>query len=389
MWAGGRTSDMTRQNAQRILMGPGRDWGTGAIPEDRIANVLMGRGISGAVDQVSIRHVSGLTSTLFFKSYDQGVDNWAGPPIDVIWLDEEPPAEIHSQALARTTATQGIVYLTFTPEWGMSEVVRLYYPEPTTDQRCYVRMDIEDALHIPAERRQEEIDKYPEHERDARVHGLPQLGSGAVYPIAESFIKTPAFEVPDHWAQIGGMDFGWDHPFGAVKLAWDRDADVVYVTACYKDRPATTKNTPIIHSATLLTWGAQLPWAWPHDGHVNDKMAAAPIASAYRAQRLRMLPEHATFPEGGYSTEAAIAQIFERMQGGRFKVFAHLSPWFEEFRTYHRKKGLIVKEHDDLMSATQKGFMMLRYARSMKPSFARMPAAIGLDYDPLSPGVMQ
>ena len=43
------------------------------------------------------------------------------------------------------------------------------------------------------------------------------------------------------------MDFGWDHPFAAVELVWDRDTDTVYVTATYRVREAT----PIIHAAAL------------------------------------------------------------------------------------------------------------------------------------------
>jgi hypothetical protein len=35
-----------------------------------------------------------------------------------------------------------------------------------------------------------------------------------------------------------------------------------------------------------------------------------------------------------------------------------------EFRTYHRKDGLIVKLRDDLMSASRIGLMMRRYART-------------------------
>ena len=51
------------------------------------------------------------------------------------------------------------------------------------------------------------------------------------------------------------------------------------------------------------------------------------------------------------------------MTSGRFKVAAHLSQWFEEFRLYHRKDGQIVKEHDDLMSATRIAIMMKRFAQ--------------------------
>jgi hypothetical protein len=54
--------------------------------------------------------------------------------------------------------------------------------------------------------------------------------------------------------------------------------------------------------------------------------------------------------------------MLERMQTGRFKVAASLSDWWEEFRMYHRKDGKIVKERDDLMSATRYAVMMIRYA---------------------------
>ena len=52
------------------------------------------------------------------------------------------------------------------------------------------------------------------------------------------------------------MDFGWDHPFAAVELVWDRDSDTVYVAKAYRLREAT----PIMHAAALKPWG-NLPWA--------------------------------------------------------------------------------------------------------------------------------
>ena len=75
--------------------------------------------------------------------------------------------------------------------------------------------------------------------------------------------------------------------------------------------------------------------------------------------------------------------MLDRMKTGRFKVFAHLGEWFEEFRLYHRKDGLIVKERDDLISATRVGLMMLRQASSPDDA-ASAPAAADGDYDPLA-----
>jgi hypothetical protein len=72
---------------------------------------------------------------------------------------------------------------------------------------------------------------YPPHEREARLNGVPALGSGRIFPVSEESIAIDAVPLARHWPQIGGLDFGWDHPTAAAKLAWDRD--VVYVTATY------------------------------------------------------------------------------------------------------------------------------------------------------------
>jgi hypothetical protein len=64
--------------------------------------------------------------------------------------------------------------------------------------------------------------------------------------------------------------------------------------------------------------------------------------------------------------EAGLMAMLTRMQTGKFKVFKHLNDWWEEFRLYHRKDGLVVKEGDDLMCATRYALMMLRFASTEK-----------------------
>ena len=77
-----------------------------------------------------------------------------------------------------------------------------------------------------------------------------------------------------------------------------------------------------------------------------------------------MLPERATFSDGTNGVEAGLMDMLDRMHTGRLKVFSHLNEWFEEFRLYHRKDGKVVKEMDDLMSATRYALMMIRFART-------------------------
>lgn len=221
----------------------------------------------------------------------------------------------------------------------------------------------DDVPHLTKKQKDELWASYPPHERDARAKGIPMLGSGRVFPISEELIACDPFPIPSHYVQINGLDFGFNHPFAAVNVAIDRDADTLYVTKCYRQKEAV----PVIHAASIKPWGAWIPCAWPHDGLQHDKGSAIQLADQYRSCGLNMWREHATHAEGGFGTEAGIIMMLERMMTGRFKVFSNLNDWFEEFRMYHRKDGKIIKERDDLMSATRIAVMMQRYATTELP----------------------
>lgn len=221
-------------------------------------------------------------------------------------------------------------------------------------------MTIDDAEHYTPEQRQAIIDSYPEHEREARVKGIPSMGSGRVFPIAEERIVCDPMPIPNSWGQIVGVDFGWDHPFAAVNLAWDRDGDVIYVTKEY----AVREETPVVQSAAIKAWGAWIPVAWPHDGLQHDKGSGVALKDQYQAQGLNMCADKATFPDGSNGVEAGIMDMLDRMKTGRWKVFSTCGGWLQEFRLYHRVDGLIVKERDDRISASRYGLMMLRHAET-------------------------
>ncbi len=131
-WAAGVTNETTRDIVQAKLFGPPNrkeDWGTGFIPGDCIGDVSPSRGIADAIDMASIRHASGGYSTLQFKSYERGREKWQGAALEVLWLDEESPADLYYEAITRTNETGGIVYLTFTPIKGWSDVVQRFLGE--------------------------------------------------------------------------------------------------------------------------------------------------------------------------------------------------------------------------------------------------------------------
>lgn len=376
--ASNTNNETVRDNPQRILLGKNGEWGTGTVPRSAVAKKpTMSRGFPDLVDVVQVKHKSGGISTCQFKAYDQGRKSFQGYTWDAIWCDEEPPADVYAEILARITATGGIIFLTMTPLLGMSEVVSMFYPEPNTPYRGLVQMDIEDAGHFDSEERDMVVASYPSHEREARSRGLPLLGSGLVFQIPHSTIEVEPFDIPNFWPTIIGCDFGYgDHPFAAVKVAFDRDSDRYYVTNEYREKTPS----PAIHASSLRPWGEDTPVAWPHDGN-RDWGEAGPIAQIYRKEGLRMLRKHATFAEGGYSTEAAIQVALSRMQTGRLKVFSTCTQLFSELSTYHRKKGQIVKQYDDLISSLYKAIMMIRFAR-VPDSTRKFVPQVESEFDP-------
>jgi phage terminase large subunit-like protein len=389
-WAAAETAEQVRDIAQAKLCGtPGggdETWGTGMIPKSLLLGKSAGHGVADGFDGIRVRHSSGGVSTLNFKAYAQGRSKFQGTTLDLVWPDEEPPADIYSEILSRLTG-EGICYTTCTPLLGYTPFINRFTrddsPEARRD-RGTIRMGIAHAEHFSTEEKERRLAGYPTHERAARENGDPMLGSGAVWEeIIESDISTrlALSEVPAHWVRLWGIDFGIAHPFAAVLTAWDRDADCIYVVDAFK----MSGGTPVNHAARIRAIAASVPVAWPHDGNDREKGSGEPLAALYKAEGLRMLPSHATHAKGGYSTEAGVMDMLGRMRSGQFKVAPHLADWWDEWRSYHRKDGLIVKVADDLMSATRVAVMARRHGkdapfgarilRNSEGSVRRLPGA--------------
>ncbi len=141
MWASGVTGESTRDNPQRILVGPPQieeQWGTGMIPKDALKDHSRAMGVPGLLDNVIAKWGGGGDvqqgeSVLSFKAYEKGREKWQGPTLDGVWFDEEPPIDIYSEGLTRTNNGQRgqFTMITFTPLLGMSDVVALFLLEDT------------------------------------------------------------------------------------------------------------------------------------------------------------------------------------------------------------------------------------------------------------------
>ena len=376
-WAGGVSNETTRDIVQFELLGSPDDpdaFGSGTIPKNYIIKTERKPGGPNAKSVAIIRHVSGGNSSLHFKAYEMGVEKWQGRSVDCILLDEEPSREIYSQAVTRTLDRKGMVYMTFTPEAGMTETVASFMNNLQQGQSL-TNATWDDASeqvktlrgnkgHLNELVMDQILSSYSPHEREMRRYGRPSIGSGLIFPINEEKLMIDPIHIEDHWPRIAAIDFGWDHPTAVVWGAIDRDEDVFYVYDCYR----MSKASPSVHAETIRTRPHFIPIAYPHDGNRRDSMGNPGLADQYRNLGCNMMLDHFTNPpalgdnKGGNSIEEGLMAMIQAMENGKFKVFSTLPDWFEEFRMYHRKGGKVVAIRDDIMSATRYAFQSQRFA---------------------------
>jgi len=370
-WAAGESNDTTRDIIQKELFGNPQDpdkKGMGAIPLQNIVETTRKPGVPNAHSSALIRHKSGGNSQISFKAYEQGFEKFMGEAIDVVWLDEEPKQEIFSQCITRTADTNGIVYMTFTPERGMTNVVSSFLNDLKPGQSL-ITATWDDVDHLDEKTKEQLLAVYSPAERDMRSKGIPVFGSGLVYPISEEEIIIDDFELPDHYPRIAGIDFGFDHPTAISWIALNPDDDIMYVYDEYR----RSKETPITHASALNARTPGIPVAFPHDGLQHDKGSGIQLAQQYRDLGVYMLSEHFKNPpvdgatNGNNSVEAGISVLLQRMETGRLCIFKSCVETLEEMRLYHRKNGKVVAIKDDLLSAMRYGSLSIeRYGERMK-----------------------
>lgn len=339
----GETGKLVRDSVQKKLLGSCGAIGTGSIPKDSIIETRPKAGIPDAFDTVRVRHKNGSESILQFQSYDQGREAFQATERHVIWEDEEPPINIHNENLIRTMTTNGVVLLTFTPLKGLSTTVLQLQEKASNGLACITTATWDDAPHLDEKTKTELLASLPPYQRDARSKGIPQLGSGAVYPIQESEFIVKPFQIPKHFRCGYGLDVGWNNT-AAVWFAHDADKDIVYITHDYKRGHAE----PSVHAAAIRARGDYVGVIDPASRGRSQKDGES-LIHLYGQQGLDLRIADNT-------VEAGIFDVYERFTTGRLKVFETCQNLISELRIYRRdEKGRIVKENDHNCDA-------LRYA---------------------------
>lgn len=334
-WAASVTTEATRDILQPLYLS--------FIPPERLLKTVLRRGVGGAVDQLSIQHVSGGISTLGFKSYDQGREKFQGTARHVIHLDEEPEIGIYEECLLRTLTVQGHMLLTMTPLLGMTSLCQSFLQAEAGSGKAVVQATWADAPHLSAADQSRLQHSLRPGELEARMNGVPSIGSGRIYPVKETEVTVPRFAVPDYYKQAFGIDFGWTNPTAIVWGAYDHDQDVIYLTDVYQ----RSQMAPAEHAQRIHQAGEWIPGVCDPSGQSAHQADGQNLIEMYRQHGVSL-----TLADN--SVESGLMQVLERLQTGRLKVFEDLTPWLEEFRLYRRNaQGRVVKTHDHLMDATR------------------------------------
>ena len=328
-----------------------------------------------------IRNKLGGVSTLTFRSHDQDREKFQADNVHIVYLDEQYPYSIHSECVARTAEIRkgfhGQVISTFSPLKGTTlttlhftqssdldeEGVRNIAPGEVHNEIVYINATLDDALHIPEKEKNRLIASYAPHERDARVKGIPSLGSGLIYPINHSQITCNAFNINqyDYWPKGFALDIGFDPcPTAAIFIAYDPDNDHTYVYGEYSAR----RLTPQHHAFELMKQGAALmKYAYDTSGNACSPTDGLKVIDLYKQAGLR----HA-IPADKRSVNKGLHEVLSLMENGKLTIFNTCKKLLTELLSYARdEQGKIVKGNDDLCDA-------MRYAiDTLLPQIRRSP----------------
>lgn len=200
----------------------------------------------------------------------------------------------------------------------------------------------DDVPHLSEEDRKRLWDSIPPHQRDARAKGIPALGSGVIFPVAEDAFVVEPFQVPLHWPRAYALDVGWNKT-AAVWGAWNRDNDTIYLF----DEYYRSEAEPQVHADAIKGRGDWIPGVIDPAAKGRNQKDGTRLIEEYASLGLDLHP-------ADNAVESGLFAVYRRLASGRLKVFSTLQNWRSEARLYRRdEKGKVVKERDHLMDVTR------------------------------------
>lgn len=228
---------------------------------------------------------------------------------------------------------------------------------PAVSEARYVVMaGWDDVPHLNEDTKRKLLASTHPHLRDARSKGIPSLGSGALYPMADDQITVAPFAIPDWWPRGYGFDVGWNCT-AAVWLAQDPSTGVIYAYAEHGRGEAP----PVIHAEAIKLRGEWQMGAIDPASRGRGQDDGKRLFSQYHDLGLNLVL-------ADNSVEAGILAVWGAFEAGRLKIFSSCTGLLTEKRLYRRDdKGKIVKKQDHRLDALRYGFLRFQTIAKVKP----------------------
>lgn len=389
-WCIGVDLKMVRDNQQKHLIGTSNagvvdEIGTGSIPRDCI-ELDQGFEKDGAqLLKCRIKHIDGgLNELAFFGSNDSNA--LMGRKVAGVWMDEESPysGAVFSQCIARTMngidiGKDGFIYITATPEEGETELWRKFANDKT-GTLYFQNVTWWDAPELFNEEQiKKKLAALPDHEKELRSKGLPAVGKGAVFKIADDLISVEEINPLPHWQVLAAIDFGHvvDPSVIAIVLH-DPDNDIFYLyDLFYLDQSEEERSPQNIAKIILESDYRGIPVIVPHDSgkdsnanesngkllsrlgvNVHPQVAQNPPDTQLRVQKM------GTKTKSVFNIETGLTEMRFLMNEGKLKINTSCYDWFREKHSYSyrfndRTRVLDYAGADHAIDASRYGFMAL------------------------------
>ncbi|TKG17747.1 terminase large subunit domain-containing protein [Vibrio lentus] len=324
--------------------------GSGSIPKDCIdfdTMVKDGRRlISCRIKHFDKDGVFDGYNTLQFFGAQQGFSKMMGSRVKYAWIDEIPQhnsMEIFTQCIARTINTDGFVTITGTPEQGRLELDVMF--EEDESNELYLRqVSWDDCPHIDEETERRLLAAFPEWQHQMRKHGLPVIGTGAVFAFSDSAISTDKKDI-NNWEQIlWAIDIGRVNDPTVITLAKKVEVDGVDEITILEQYKSEEDRSPVwVNSVISEHTYRNAPVIYPHDASGDGGYASVlkrlglnvPAKPFYNPQ---MTDAELVNPSSSHSRsiEAGLYYMEQFFKEGKLKVHEHCFEWFKEKAGYYR-----------------------------------------------------
>lgn len=341
-WISCPSSALMVTGLQKYLLGTSGEGGM--ICKDDIVDLTWSQA-PGMIGTAIIKHApTGLFSTVNLKTYDMGWRRFQSATLDWVINDEEPPPKIYSETLTRTGTTKGIAVNGFTALDGMTPMVAHLLPElagvPPEEvdaeerkaiKHVFIGWDDVPPSVLPMEERKRLAAGFLPHEREARMKGIPQIGSGLVYPIAQEMFTCEPFEIPEAWPRLAALDPGGSEGGNGKTAglwgAFDPHNEVWYL---YSEHYQSFAPIPV-HVSAMTKRGRWIPFE-------IDPAGASVIdgKGVYREFVKAMQEINPGWPTHKADKRFTVGrlELMGELQSGGVKVFNTLRHFLSEHRQY-------------------------------------------------------